>query len=217
MAASQALIQKYKDLIINLLPPGKVWRPSDQPVLDALIESLALELCRADDKFNDMLRDIDPSTTVDLLDDWERILGLPDECTPDGLTDDQRRIQVVQKLTNVGGISKTFYEFLMTQLGFPTATVNDYLDFQVGRGKAGDPLSNYFLETLEVGETIGVQLRVEGWRYYFNAHLPATAAEVFEVGDTVGNPLRDFSNELIECTLKKLKPAHTAVFFTFFE
>lgn len=215
MATTQAMIEKYRDLLENVFPKGRLWTFKEQPVLRGLLESFAVELCRVDQRVLDALREADPRLTDELLEDWERMLGLPDECSPEVQTPEERRNQVVQKYTNVGGLSEEFYEFVAAQLGFPTTDVFNYVNFIVGRGTVGQPLTNYFDETLEVGETIGQPLAIWGWRYVWGVEMPATSVETLEVGEEIGVGLREFTNPVLECTYKKLKPAHSAVFFTF--
>lgn len=212
--ASSNLLEKYKQLLVNLLPRGKLWQPKEQPIFKKLLDSFAAELCRVEERGRDLLREADPRQALELLEDFERLLGLPDECSPEGPSLQERRDQILRSLTNVGGLSKEFYEFIGLQLGF-VITVENRVNFIVGRGTVGQPLSNYFNRTFVVGDTVGTQLKEIGWRYYFNVEMPATAANIFVVGDTVGNPLVEFSNPLIECTMRKLKPAHSAVTFTF--
>lgn len=211
-------LARYKQLLINLLPKGKLWRPADQPIFSKVIESTAQELCRVDDRVKQMLIEVDPSTATDAesLDQWEKILGLPDECTPEGQTEAERQVQATQKLTNIGGISKTFYEFLAAQLGFPTTVVTNILPFVAG-SRAGEKLTNFFNNHFVAGSPAGMQLIEVGWRYFFEVELPITAASVFVAGSTAGTPLRTFSNPLIECTIKKLKPVHAGVIFSFIE
>lgn len=212
--ASSNLLEKYKRLLPNLLPRGKLWQPKEQPIFKQLLDSFAVELCRVEERAKDLLREADPRQALELLEDYERLLGLPDECSPEGPSLQDRRDQILRSLTNVGGLSKEFYEFIGLQLGF-VITVENRVNFIVGRGTVGQPLTNYFNRTFVVGDTVGMQLKEIGWRYYFNVEMPATAADIFVVGDTVGNPLVLFSNPLIECTMRKLKPAHSAVTFTF--
>ncbi len=216
--SSISKLAKYKQLLLNLLPKGRLWRPVEQPVLSDVFESTAQELCRVDDRVKQMLIEVDPRTATDAesLDQWETILGLPDECTVDGQTEAERQVQATQKLTNIGGLSKTFYEFLAGQLGFPTTVVTNILPFVAG-SRAGDKLTNFFNDHFVAGSPAGMPLVEVGWRYYFEVALPITAASVFVAGSTAGTPLRSFSNPLIECTIKKLKPAHAGVIFSFIE
>lgn len=214
MAGTGSKLDKYIDLYKNLLPPGRLWTPREQPVFLSFITSIVTEFCRVDDRADEMKRTVDPRTASEALDLWESMLGIPDECTPDGQDLVERRSQVVQKLTNIGGLSKTFYEFIGNQLGFDI-TVENRRSFLAGRSVAGDPISNDFDVPFVAGTECGKQLRLIGWKYYFNVDMPATAADHFVAGSVAGTPIVVFSNELIECTIRKIKPANAGVFFTF--
>lgn len=214
MASTAAKLAKYKNLIINLLPPGRLWSPKDQPVFDKLLESSVQEFCRVDDRRQQMILEIDPTKTFESLDQWENVMGIPDECTPDGQSTAARRTQIVQKLTNIGGLSKTFYEFIAAQLGFPTTVVKNWTNFTAG-SLAGDPLTNYFNRHFVAGSLAGTPLSEIGWRYYFNVEMPASATTHFVAGSVAGTAIRTFTNELVECTMRKLKPAHSGVTFSF--
>lgn len=212
--SSASKLAAYKDLLVKLLPKGRLWAPKEQPTFSKLLGATSEELCRVDDRVKQMFLEVDTRTADEALDTWEGVLGIPDECTPESQTPDERRQQATQKLTNVGGLSAEFYETTALNLGFAT-TVENRVNFVAGRGKAGDPISNYFDEHFVAGSTAGTQLAKWGWLYYFNVELPATASEHFVAGSPAGMALREFSNELIECTIKKLKPAHSGVTFTF--
>lgn len=213
---SGSKLEKYRTLLKQLLPKGRLWKPSEQPTFNNYLGAVAQELCRVDDRVKQMFIEVDPRTTTEAIDRWEEVLGLPDACTPDDLDLIGRRTQATQKLTNVGGLSKTFYEFIGNQFGFDIE-VNNFRNFVVGRGRVGDPLTNYFNRHFTVGDTVGTQLEEIGWRFYYGVNMPVSAAEHFVAGSVVGTALRSFSNPLIECTMKKLKPAHAMPFFTFRE
>lgn len=211
-----ALLDRYKNLLIKLLPKGDLWKPSEQPTFSKLLESTAQELTRVDDRISQMLIEVDPSQADETLDEWESVLGLPDECTPDDQSPDERRAQVVQKLTNTGGLSKTFYEDFAAQFGY-VIYVENWVNFVAGRARAGDRLTNYFNSHFVAGSKAGDFLTDVGWRFFYNVDMPVAAAEHFVAGSTAGTALRTFSNDLIECTMTKLKPAHAMPFFTFRE
>ncbi|MBW1784813.1 MAG: DUF2313 domain-containing protein, partial [Deltaproteobacteria bacterium] len=108
-------VKKYSSLLKNLLPLGKAWENVKN---NSLFEGLATELCRIEDRGVDLLREFGPLTTEELVEDWEALLGIPDECTPEDQTLDERRIQINQKLGLVGGINAQFYIDLAASLGF---------------------------------------------------------------------------------------------------
>lgn len=161
-----------------------------------------------------MLRESDPSQTTELLEDWERVAGLPDPCDVVPVTIGERRDALVQKLTNIGGLSKSFFEFAGLQLGF-TITVLDYKNFRAGFSVAGDPLTNYFHRHFEAGDLAGTALQEFGWRFYFHVEAPLTLDNHFVAGSFAGDPLREFGNPAVECMIMRTKPAHSAVFFTY--
>lgn len=208
-------VEKYVDLIAKLLPNGFAWINVKRNIF---LQGLAVEFCRVSERIKDLLREIDPNQSFELLDDFEQALGIPDECTPENRTTEERRAQIIQKMATIGSLSAPFYEQLGSFYGFDI-TVTNHLAFQAGRSVSGDDLTNYepprsiFLSGVGVA---GDQLQVPGWLHYFNAELPLTAFEPFEAGqDTAGTPLVEYGNELLQCTLKRLKPAHAGITFTF--
>lgn len=216
--ASSRLLLAYKNLMKKLFPLGRAWE-NIKETNDDFFEALAAEFCRVDERGADLLREFDPGTSIELLPDWEQLLGLPDDCSPDDATLEVRQQQARQKLAAIGGLSKEYYETLAASLGFE-AIVSDYHSFRVGSSRVGDPLSNPFdsdRDVFRVGrDRVGQPLERHGWRYTFEVNIPADVVEPFRVGtNRVGEPLVFFGNELLECTFKKLKPAHASVFFTF--
>lgn len=75
--------ESYAGLLRRLLPRGKIWSV-DHPLsgLRAFLLGIGAEPARAHNRLLDVLEEADPSTTDDLIDDWERILGLPDPTDP---------------------------------------------------------------------------------------------------------------------------------------
>lgn len=218
MASSEG-IKKYTRLIKKLLPLGRAWDDIREDAIN-LFPGLATEFCRVQDRAKDLLDEIDPGTSTDLLEDWEALLGLPDECTPENVDLNERRQQARQKLAAVGGLSAAFYEQIAANLGFE-AFVSDAHPFRVGLSRVGDRLYNPLVPERDVfkvgtGFAVGDPLVAWKWDFCFIIDVEATVIEPFRVGqNTVGQPLVEFGNELLECTIAKLKPAHTCSFFTF--
>lgn len=184
-----------------------------QPVLAAFVEALSDELARIGLRVQDYFTEIDPRSTNELFEEWKKLVGLPDECTPADITPTELRNQVVQKFTNIGGLTVSFYEAEISKLG-TVITVNDLQPFLAG-SRAGDALYNPWDRNFKAGSTAGSALRDEGWQFFFKVDLPLTSIEIFEAGDPCGQPLQLQKNELVECTMQKLKPAHTSIWFVF--
>ncbi len=71
----------YARMLAALLPPGKVWRLLTGSVTSKLLEACGDELARVEARAGDVLRESDPSLTVELLAEHERELGLASDGT----------------------------------------------------------------------------------------------------------------------------------------
>lgn len=69
----------YVQLLSALLPPGPAWSSDD-----VAIKGVAPSLFRAHQRGDDLMLELDPRTTTELIERWERCCGLPDECIPSG-------------------------------------------------------------------------------------------------------------------------------------
>jgi uncharacterized protein YmfQ (DUF2313 family) len=72
----------YLSQLIGLLPPGDALAREPGSVLERLLSVPAAELARVDGRVEALLLESDPSQTAEMLADWERALGLPDQCYP---------------------------------------------------------------------------------------------------------------------------------------
>lgn len=162
---------------------------------------MSVEFCRVDERARKLFEEVDPSTTFELLEDWERLLGLPDECDLVGSQSLQdRRTRVIQVLTTRGGQNEQFYKDLAANFGFDVdiISVQDQPPFLAGSSKAGDRLTN--------GD----------WAYTFVVEAPAEFLTYFRAGQsTAGDRLVDIGNDTLKCLMEKHKPAHTIVLFNF--
>ncbi len=171
----------YKQQLIALLPTGPAW-PAMQTDNDftRLLDALAEELARVDGRAQNLLEEVFPNTTVELITDWERVAGLPDSCTGVLSLLQQRRNALMGVLTIERSLSKQFFIDIAARLGF-SITITETLDFvwQVNAALDGDAI--YF----RVGSS------------------------------TIGGPLVQSDNGLLECVMTALKPAHTTVTFNY--
>ena len=200
--ANTTLRAKYLKLIRGLFPRGYAWDRVQESTsnLSKLMNAYAEESCRLDERAIQLIREVDPSTTSELLTDWERLLGLPDECdTTEGQTLQERRERVLQVLTTRGGQNETFYKELAANFGFSVDVISaeDQPPFLAG-SRAGDRLTN------------------GNWRYAFVINAPAEFLVRFRAGQsTAGDPLVKVGNDTLQCLMEKYKPAHTIVLFSF--
>ena len=199
---SPTLKAKYLNVIRRLFPKGLAWaRVFDSTSnLSKMLEAYAAEIGTIDERAKTLITEVDPRSSLELLEDWERLLGLPDEC--DGTeekTIQERRIRVVQVLTTRGGQNEAFYKQLASNFGFSVDVISaeDQPPFVAG-SRAGDRLTN--------GD----------WRYAFVIKAPASFLIRFRAGQgAAGDPLVKVGNTTLQCLMQKHKPAHTIVLFSF--
>lgn len=183
-----------------LLPPGAAWTRERDANLAKLLRALAEELARVDGRAVDLLRECDPRTAFEMLSDWERVTGLPDQCTGALITIQERRQAVAMKLASTGGQSRQYFIDLAAALGVEI-TITEFLPFQAGRSVAGDALYND-----------------DGWRHFWKVNSPETTnVNYFRAGmSAAGEPLRTWGDKSLECIINVRKPAHTTVFFAYY-
>ena len=214
-----SVVEKFKNALTKLLPIGYAWEKIKS---HSLFDGIAVEFSRVYGRIRDLLiREMDITKTDELLTDYETMVGIPDECTDiNTMSQVERRAAVLERLSRVGSLSKEFYERIGDVIGFDI-TVEDANPFLTGYSRVGDALHNSdrIRDVFTVGDhTVGQQLRVYGWRYYFIVTVPISESSFFRVGENaVGDPLRTFGNQVVQCTIRKLKPAHTGVIFRFVE
>lgn len=199
----------YKRIVEDLWPTGLAWRQvrEEGSFLNKMSCLLSSEVQRIDERIADLVREADPKTTFEMIDDWEEFLNIPDECTPEDYDPSlfERRLRICQKLLTGGGQTAEFYILIAGQLGYDTDVldVKDFKDFRVGSSQVGDRLTN--------GSNPAT-----GWAYTFAIVAPATLIRKFTVSQsTVGERLVLVSNDELQCVIEKFKPAHTNVIFSF--
>lgn len=189
---------QYRDQLKALLPPGRAFPRERGSTLDDLLDAMAQELARIDVRADRITTEAVPSTTSELLSDWERVAGLPDSCS--GLLSDTqqgRRNDLVSKLVSRGGQSITYFEKIAAALGF-TVTIEEFRPFRAGWSQAGQPLSN--------GD----------WIFTWIVRAPSETVSHFRAGSgAAGEPLATWGNAGLECRIRKYKPAHTHVIFAY--
>ncbi len=181
------------DQLRALLPPEAY--DGAAPMLAALIRADAASLggaTAAADRLADQIWPDNPAG----LDDWERVLGLPDPCLAfEALTVRQRLAAVVAKLRGLGGQSRAFFIELAASLGY-AITITEYRPPRVGTCRAGDPVAG------------------DGWTSAWRVNAPAVTIFRAAAGSAAaGEALSVWGNKSLECRLSAMAPAHTTLIF----
>jgi uncharacterized protein YmfQ (DUF2313 family) len=129
----------YTEQALALLPNGPAWSKGPKSVLYKVLSALGDGFLVMHRRVGDLLREMAPISTVELLPDWERVLGLPDDCAPGPVTVNERRGAVLQRLRAMGGQSRAYFVEAARALGFDIL-IEEFRPFQIGTGRAGDPV-----------------------------------------------------------------------------
>jgi uncharacterized protein YmfQ (DUF2313 family) len=190
-----ATAQQYENLLIQLSPPGAAWPVEEGTTWRVLLGARAEELARLHNRAEALFEEADPRTASELLPDWERVLGLPDDCAGAADTLEERRAALLAKLTGIGGQSRAYYIGVAAALGF-TVTIEEFPVFTC-ESPCEDAVTD------------------ETWRFTWRVNGPTTTVRDFTCESTCEEPLRDWGHEVLECAMTRLKPAHTAVLFAY--
>lgn len=193
-----SIVDKYRYLVLQLFPHGRAWNKEVNGLLYNLAEGLGVEPGRVDTLMTSIIEnEIDPRTASQLLDEWEQLVGIPDECQDKASAIEDRRRDVLRKLTNRGGASHQFFVDLAAGIGY-TVTVNSCFPARAGVFRAGDRLFG------------------DLWRFWFQVQAADFDLRVFRAGEgRAGDRLRTFRNDELECVIRRAAPAHTKVQFLY--
>lgn len=191
-------VEEYAQLLRNLLPSGSAFVRDPGTNMEQLLLGLAVEWARVESRGEQLAIDVNPLDTVELLPDWERAAGLPDKCSGELETTIQgRRNALVAKLASTGGQSIQYFIDIAAALGY-TITITEFKPFEVGRSTVGEALTN------------------GPWQFAWQINAPETTSVFFRVGlSAVGEALRTWGNDTLECKIRQLAPAHTVPIFTY--
>ena len=188
----------YRKQMQALLPQGPAWTRAVGALLTKVLDAFGAEFARIDAGARRLIDEADPRTTVDLLTDWERVAGLPDNCS--GLlaeTQQGRRRDLVSKLVGQGGQTKAYYLEIARALGF-IVEIEEFREFRAGGARAGDALTN--------GD----------WKYAWRVNSPSVTVQPFRAGHSAaGESLATWGNAGLECRLRHYRPAHTNIIFAY--
>lgn len=193
MALISATADDYRALLQRLLPPGPAWREDDP-----LLAALAPELARLHNRVGALVEEADPRATIEMLQDWERVAGLPDSCLSAldvSQSYAQRIAALVSRITATGGQSPAYYVELAAALGYEIT------------------VAEFALHT--VNDDVDAPLYAAPWQHAWQVNAGSSTVGVLSVDDTVDDPLAWWGNESLECVIRRLKPAQTHVIFSY--
>ena len=195
-------IDEVQAAIVAEAPRGWAWphvEPSaDESLFETLFKPLAKGIADVEATAEAMMEEVDPRTATLLLQDFERVLG-PDPCgrDPSLLSLDQRRGLAHQRWTARGGASRAYFIGMAAKRGVEI-TISENRVSMAGGLVAGD-------ELVDAPE-----------QFIWTVHLALLGETLFEAGSgQAGDRLYDIVLSDVECDIRRARPAHTEVTFSY--
>jgi hypothetical protein len=113
---------EHANSLAAYLPGGFIYHALRQPSSNMrnLILGLAFELARAEQEIINFSINVGASNTVALIDEWEKAVGIPDDCFDGSGTIAERRTKVLVKLASQGVQTNQDFDDLAALLGINT-------------------------------------------------------------------------------------------------
>jgi uncharacterized protein YmfQ (DUF2313 family) len=191
-------LEQYVEIMLSMLPHGDAWPRDPNSETGQRFAAIAAEFVLIDQRNDQLLREMMPSTTVELLPDWETDHGLPDPCIVTAQTFTERRNALINKYRFIGAQDQQFFIDVAIDLGY-TITISEYSESIPG------PQSEYE----------GISLAGDAWNYVWQINAEDNNIVRKQVGTPTGEPLSTWGNEGLECALRSLAHDHRILFFTY--
>lgn len=139
MAAPLFSSTDYVGALQALMPRGRVWPREPDALQTKVLAGLAKSYERHNERANSLLVDAFPTSTIELLPEWEASLGLPLAAAGPNPSIAARQTLVVARLIGAWGISVPDLQQYARLLGYEV-TVTQHAPFRCGQSRCGDGL-----------------------------------------------------------------------------
>lgn len=233
------------DELLAYLPPGFAWPRDHDSYLAAILEPLARGIARLEaEAWERRQTEVNPATAIDLLEDYERILG-PDPCRDGGFADtlEERRSLAAARWTELGGASVPYFVGLADRRG-ARIYIEEFSPARCGVTECGDTpwpeedwqYPNGAALATEDGDLLVTEddaiimtgpliLRPERWRAgspadhdYWRVTFGPKPIIWARGGSAVCGitPMAEFPREQeVECLIERRRPGHTTPIFDY--
>lgn len=114
-------IETNTNVLAAYLPEGRIYESKNVTTSNfhKLLKSFSQEYTRIQSKINELSVEYDMRETYELIEEWEKVLGIPDECfSIDGLDIKQRRLQCIVKFAQMNIQTEDDFIQLAKTLGY---------------------------------------------------------------------------------------------------
>lgn len=196
MAVVALTHEQHAQKLADYLPGGRLFRSKNIANSNTrkLLLGIAHELFTADGYLRDFQEDIAPSVTIYFISEWEKALGIPDDCfTGNGALDERRR-DILIKLASLG---------VQTAADFVSLAALFGIDVTIESGIAAITFPLTFPVLMFDTE------KDARFTIIVNSTVDAASRFPFTFPITFG----DATLGTLECLLTKLKPANCDIIF----
>lgn len=195
MPAPNYTAADYLRALQNLLPRGRVWPRDPDATQTQTLAGFTPSCAQLNSRANNLLVDVFPGTTYELLPEWESTLGLPDPCAGIAPTIQLRRAQVVARLTATGGQSIPYFTAIAAVLGYEI-TITQFVPSRFGK-------------------RFGTLFGGTDWAFAWQVNAPTFTITRIQFGGSFGTPFAEWGNNVLQCELQAYAPAHTILNFSY--
>ena len=179
-----------------LLPRGRVWQRSQESVQAAVLSGLSAIYERLTARAAVAITEAFPSSTYELLAEWEASLGLPDPCQGAAPGVESRRNQVVARFIGNAGQSVNYFIGFAATLGYEV-TITQFVPSRFGM-------------------PFGGLLNGDDWAHAWQVNAPQFKLDYFLFGTSgMGEPFSTWGNDILQCELRHRSPAQTILIFNY--
>ncbi|MBI1383054.1 MAG: DUF2313 domain-containing protein [Planctomycetaceae bacterium] len=179
-----------------LRPRGPVWSEDPETPLRRLLDGLAVEHSRVAGRAEDLREEAQPATTDELLEDWERVAGLPDACAIIPTTLEERRAALIARLSEIGQPTPAALAAAIEAATGVEVEIEEIVMPYIGVVDCESPVYG------------------DDWAHTFYVHAGPTTVTELSCEDAPG-PLASWGDPRIDCVVNRLKPAHTRALITY--
>lgn len=189
-------VEEHAQSHADYLPTGKRWRAKniDESNIRKLLRGFGASSKRQEETFNAFWDEMFPDTSTEFLDDFERAVGIPDDCFSGTGTLEERRRDVIIKLTGLYVTTKQDFIDLAKLLGF---TIEISRPVEDAFPPYDVPFTPVSLKTARFTWIIRGANLLSGVPPYDVPFIPSESDE--------GN--------ILQCLFNKLKPANTSLLY----
>ena len=163
----------------------------DDSTLRRILLGLASEWLNFRNKINEVVNEYNMQKTTLLIQEWERFVGIPDNCISVASTIEQRRLNVLLKLAGINATTEKQFKNVASMLGFNIEVSNGVTTaiFPALISEASAPFT--------IVITLPSSIQPSGFPLTFPF------------------PLTSQQPAILDCLFSKLKPANTQLFFRY--